>query len=79
MSEDRFDYVATKPCGCVVGLCADIKGCEKDTATVISGWIKSGLSVDRKPMSEVKVILESGFGCIHTTSQNQPELFKESL
>ncbi len=75
--EERFDYVATKPCGCIVGLCADMKGCEKDTASMVSEWIRKGLSVSRKPLSEVKTILESGFGCIHTTKE-QLELFKES-
>lgn len=82
---NRWDYayVARKqPCGCLVGLAADVPGFEKDTAQSVSQWIRKGCAVNRLPHNEVTQILKSehlGCECEEKKKANckQPDLFAE--
>lgn len=51
MSEERFAYTGTKPCGCIVAIIVDDPRWKKDTAKALSGYIKSGLTITRVSMN----------------------------
>lgn len=66
MEIQKYDYISKLPCGCVVGICADYPGEEKDTGKIVGQWIASGQTITRVTHEEACAILKSnGFGCIH--------------
>jgi len=46
MSEPKYDYIATAPCGCTVGAIAVINGNEKNMANDIAYFIRNGCRVE---------------------------------
>lgn len=71
--DSRFEYVAFRDCGCIVGLASDTptKQERQELSKTVADWIKKGFSVNRLPIDEVKDLLEKkGFGC---TCENQEE------
>lgn len=65
MSKPDFEYIAKKrDCGCVVAICADLPGNERETAKDVAAWIRAGLIVERISHDQVAAALEH-FGCMH--------------
>ena len=77
LEKPTHDYVATAKCGCVVGLIADMKGAEKDTAKEVADFIRRGCKVEllSRESEQFKNALAS-FG--HHCQPEQPSLFTPS-
>ena len=77
LEKPTHDYVATAKCGCIVGLIADLKGAEKDTAKEVANFIRRGCKVEllSRESEQFKAALAS-FG--HHCQPEQPALFTPS-
>lgn len=53
---DTVDYVAVKPCGCVVAWVSGSTSADYIASTV-ARWIKGGYSVERKTTREAREVL----------------------
>lgn len=75
------EYVARKPCGCVVGLMAVIPGRERETAKEVAAWIRDGLTVtyiSRDSDEFTTVIDHFGETCPKCQVEKQDTLFGNS-
>lgn len=61
MSE-RFAYVGTMPCGCIVAACVDDPRWKNDTSKEVARWIKEGYTVSRVSLDGPQIELKR---CIH--------------
>lgn len=64
-TSNKFCYVARKSCGCVIGVCTDMK--DRDTARNVAEFISGGLTVDRVAWTQYQVIAKEPtfFACPH--------------
>jgi hypothetical protein len=69
------EYIATAKCGCIIGLCADIPGLEKDTAQSVARFIRDGCTVQwvsRDSQTFRDAVVNFGHSC--KVAVQQPEL-----
>jgi hypothetical protein len=65
MSNDKFAYVARKPCGCVAGTVHDNR--DRRTGEVVADFITEGWTVTRHSRAELMEIFKEStlFNCSH--------------
>ena len=54
MSKNTHAYVAKAPCGCLVAVMVDSEENKKDVAKEIAGFIRSGLTIERHLIADVR-------------------------
>lgn len=68
--EIRMSYIGRKPCGCVVCAAVDSPQYRKEVARDIAKWVRSGLTIERVPCSDVRTL---PFGCTHKKATARQE------
>ncbi len=53
--ETKMAYIGKKPCGCVVAATVDDGKTPKATANDVRDFIRSGYTVERVPLADVKL------------------------
>lgn len=61
------DYVGRAACGCVYACGWDMG--DKDTAQMVAGWVKQGLTIERMPVADAGAALKAGLECQHERAE----------